>query len=209
MRLRLRPAAILFATLLAGCGGVFSKNPASDDETTKPDDGLVGFWRIDRAASKLDGDGDDGVLVVGRKKGSERDLELLLVSLKGEQKTIAEIRTPLRTTSFGQPTARSYASVADAKEEGKPEVTTSWVVVRYETPDADTLRILAMDEKAVGADVKAGAVEGSAPEPKEGGRDVTVTLTATTTALRAYLEKRGDAIWKADAPLVLRRLRLR
>jgi hypothetical protein len=86
----------------------------------------------------------------------------------------------------------------------------SWIVVRYQVEGADLLRVLGMDEGVVAKDVNAGTIPGRAPEPKP-GEDAsarTVTLEATTPVLRAWLEKRGDALWKKDEPLVLRRLKL-
>ncbi|MCI0636561.1 MAG: hypothetical protein L0206_21970 [Actinobacteria bacterium] len=82
-------------------------------------------------------------------------------------------------------------------------------MLRYEALDADTLRVLAMDERTVADDVRSGTVAGSSSEWKDSatGKPVlAVTLDAPTPALRAYLEKRGDGIYRADRPLILRRV---
>jgi hypothetical protein len=68
-----------------------------------------------------------------------------------------------------------------------------------------------MEEAPVAADVRAGVVAGGVVEPKapaDPKGPPTVTLDVPTGVLRAYLEKRGDGIYRRDRPLVLRRLRL-
>jgi hypothetical protein len=87
----------------------------------------------------------------------------------------------------------------------------SCLLMRYEMEDADTVRVLSMEEAPVAADVRAGVVAGGVVEPKapaDPKGPPTVTLDVPTGVLRAYLEKRGDGIYRRDRPLVLRRLRL-
>jgi hypothetical protein len=208
--MRARTSAILLATLLSGCGGVFSTQPASDDTTSRLDERLVGFWRIDVDATPgaKDGSSNDSILVVGHKKGAEKTLEVVGVELH-QDKTIETSRYDVRATTIEKRALASLKLVNDKEEDKGKE---GWVVLRYEMPDADTLRVLAMDEKAVAADVRAEKLAGTVAESKKDGGgepDLTVTLTASTTVLRAYLDQRGDDVMKTAKPLVLRRLRLR
>lgn len=209
--MRARTVAVLLATLLGGCGGVLSKNPASDEATTADDARLVGFWRIDAVASCVEDDAarDEMMFVVGRRAAPDRTLELLGVSLKKDGVLDAD-RYELRPTRID---GRGYASLRNplgvGPEAKNPE---SWAIMRYEMPDGDTLRVLSMEEKTVAADVRAGKILGTVSESKEPpGAEPTLTvgLTASTTALRAYLEQRGDGVFRSEKPLVLRRLRLK
>jgi hypothetical protein len=210
---------ILLATLLAGCGGVGSTVPASDDATSRADERLLGFWRVDSTATP--DMKDEGVFVVGKHKGSEKLFDLVTVSLNHE-KSIELGRAEFLATSIE---GKDHVSLRllemgslDEKDAGvgdeKPDEKSSpqWIVLRYAMPDDDTLRVVAMSEKEAAADVRAGKIAGRVQESK-GAKDaeptLNVTLEATTTALRAYLDSRGEGVFKSDKPLVLRRLRLR
>ena len=167
---------------------------------------------------------DEGILVVGRHKGSDTTLDLVTVSLNHDHRIEVDRGEFLATTIEKQ----EYASLRvpgngppDDKDAGmgdetgakqSEKATAAWFVLRYTMPDGDTLRVLGMSEKTVAADVRAGKVPGRVDESKGilgGEPTLNVTLEATTTALRAYLESRGEAVFKADKPLVLRRLSVR
>jgi hypothetical protein len=122
------------------------------------------------------------------------------VELK-EDSTVHVNRTTVRTTAIG---GRPYASAKS--DEGE-----AWYVLRYDMPDDSTVRVLAMDERTVAADVRAEGVAGKVEEskgPSDGEPTLTVTLTPATALLRAYLELRGDDVYRKDRVLVLRRVRL-
>ena len=209
--MRMCAIAVLAAVLLGGCGGVVSKAPASDDATSRYDERLVGFWHADAVASgqgKPTPSQDEAILAFGRQEGADRIFELIGVELHPD-KRLELSRGEFTATTID---AKDYASLglpltdkAEAKER-------SWGIVRYEMPDADTLIVVGMDEKAVAADVKAGTIAG-ATESRAGSAvtepTLVVTLSASTTVLRAYLEQRGDGAFATARPLVLRRLHLR
>jgi hypothetical protein len=198
--------------VLAGCGGVYSANPASDADATRTDERLVGFWRVEPAAG-AESRRDRTILAIGRAASDTNgagDLEVVSVTLKegGDKPGRVETSTTrVRPTTIAE---RPYASVSVPHDEKAGEVA-PWVVLRYEVPDADTVIVRGMQEKAVASDVRAGAIAGDVSESKaaEGSAPVlTVTLKASTADLRAFLARRGDAIYRADSPLVLRRLRV-
>ena len=194
-----RTTALLTMLLLAGCGGVFARFPASDGATTRADDRLIGFWRVDYEASHAGADAgrDEGVVAVGRRSSTDPALHVTTLTLRtGEilESTTGELSPTTIAT-------RDYVSV---RSEGDKPEDTFWTVLRYDLPDADTLRVLSMDEKKAAVDVRSGAVKGKASESKDGV--VTVTIDAATTALRAYLESRGDGVFRTERPLVLRRI---
>lgn len=200
------PAAlILVAALLGGCAGVYANHPPSSAETTRYDARLLGIWRVDEGATPGAGDEPScgrSILVVGRAKAGQPALRVLLVTL-GKDDTIAESAFEVWATTIAE---KDYAAVHLASEGA------SSIVLRYQAIDEDTLRVLSMDERTVADDVRSGAVAGSSSEWKDdatGKPSLAVTLDAPTPALRAYLEKRGDVIYRADRPLVLRRVATR
>lgn len=193
--------SLALALLLAGCGGVFSKHPASDDESSRLDERLVGFWRVD-AASKADL--DELVLVIGKKAGSERALELVAVGLQGDR-TIKTSRAEFYATTIASKDWASVLLPREREERSDPV----WGVVRYELADADTLRVVALDETKVAADVRASKVVGEVVDGVGAGATPTVTLDVPIGVLRAWLEARADAVVRGDEPLVLKRLKVR
>ena len=198
---------VLFAAtlLFAGCGGVECENPASDDATTKHDEHLVGFWKVDLKASGIkdeDASGD-ALFAVGRQGDEKGPLVIATVLL---QKGVLQVQqAQLRATTIG---TKPFVSVGGTQKEEKPR---GWTVLRYDVPEEGTLRVLAMDEGEVAKDVKAGKLPGTVQEPTKDspGSSTMVAVTATVEALRAYLLDRGDAIFKSDKPLVLKRVSLR
>ncbi len=209
-RLSLQVFPIL-AAVLSGCGGVVSTAPASDDATSRYDERLVGFWQVDDDASateKSSSPHKESILAIGRKKDAERVFELVGVTLRAD-KQLETSRDEFTATTIDR---KDYASLRHPLEEKSDSKVATWFVVRYEMPDVDTLRVLAMDEKAVDADVKAGKIPGKSDAWKAlptSDPFLSVTLSASTDVLRAYLEQRGDAVFATGRPLVLRRLRLR
>lgn len=198
-----RPIASLAMLLLAGCGGTFTRSPASDAATTKDDARLLGFWRVDYEASKAGPETahDEGIVVVGRRSDKDPGLRVTTMTLrKGEI-----LETITGDTSPTSIAGKDYASVAMGAAPEKPEDGALWTVLRYDLPDADTLRVLGMDEKKAAADVHSGAVSGTTSDPKKEG-PMTVTIDASTAALRTWLAARGDDLYRTDHPLVLRRL---
>jgi hypothetical protein len=157
--MRTRAVAILAAALLGGCGGVFSTQPASDDATARLDERLVGFWCVDEEATPdaKDGAAGESILVVGHKEGAEKTLEVVAVSLH-KDKSIEVSRNEMLATTIEK---KDFASVLLPNDKEKEGAKASWVVLRYEMPDADTLRVLAMDEKAVAADLRASKIDGT------------------------------------------------
>lgn len=209
MRTRIRggmaAVAALLPLLAAACGGVVCENPASDGATTVVDERLIGFWRPDSGSG---GEGDEAMLVVGRRPGNEEVLEVLHVTL--ERGTVLQSqKQEVRPTAIGDGAWASLRNEAMSGD-GAPRKET-WSVMRYEMPDASTLKVIALDEKTVAEEVR-GGLGGTVEETK--GADgkvssVLVTLSLTTDALRGWLEKRGDAVLAKDRPLVLRRVRMR
>jgi hypothetical protein len=205
------------AGLLAGCGGVLSENPASDATTSQADAALIGFWRVDWAASAAflgkDGKPGEGLFVVGRKAGAENVLELVSVGMKRERVdlTRGEIYAT-KAGAVGVLSLRQRPEPEDAEGEKPAKEKDVWAIVRYEASGDGSLVVHVMDEQAVAADVKAGKVAGKSEEKpgKEGEPPtVTVMLSAGPDALRAWIESRKDDIWAKDRPLVLKRLDLR
>jgi hypothetical protein len=200
--MRIAASLLLAACLLAGCGGVYTTSPASDKATTRDDDRLVGFWRAEggSAAPLLSDDGDRTIFVIGKDPKSRLPrLRTITLLHAGD---ISENDCLVRATSIG---GRDHVSIHG------PEGNSWWTVFRYEVLDVDTIRVLAMDENKVAADVKSGVVSGQAERwtTDDGKSHVAVTLDGSTAVLRQYVERRGDEVYATDRPLVLRRVRMR
>jgi hypothetical protein len=196
-------ALIAGTLLLAGCGGVECENPASDEATTKHDERLVGFWRLDHKASGMKDDEvfGDAVFAVGRQRDQKGPLALAIVTL---DKGVLQVeQAQLRATTLG---TKPYLSMGGAPKADEKQG--GWWVVRYDVPEEGTLRVLAMSEEEVAKDIQAGKIAGTVKEAKLDSTAM-VAVSATIDALRAYLASRGDAVFKADKPLVLKRISLR
>jgi hypothetical protein len=187
----------LLASLFAACGGAYSINPASEGSQTGQDARLVGFWRAEGESAK-----EQDVLAVGRRDEQTPGFDLVYVSLKGD--TLESNRMDMWPTKIG---GKDYASIGFAKE-GKPE-TRRWMILRYDVPDPDTLRVFGMDEKTVAGEVRDKKVSGEVSQSKDEPPTTTVTLDASTSVLRAWLEARGDGLYNVEKPLVLKRVRFK
>jgi hypothetical protein len=198
---------LLAATLLLpGCGGVECENPASDEAATKHDERLVGFWRLDHKASGMKDDevSGDAVFAVGRQRDERGPLALAIVILDKGVLQVEQVQ--LRATTIG---TKPYVSMGGAPKADEKQG--GWGVMRYDVPEEGTLRVLAMNEGEVAKDIQAGKIAGTVKEAKldNPGGTTMVAVSATIDALRAYLASRGDAVFKADKPLVLKRVGLR
>lgn len=195
-------AAVLAASLLSACGGVFSSHPASEDESTRNDKGLLGFWSVELGGASSGASTTPAprtLLTVGRNANDASVLRVVSVTV-GDDGGVESSVYDLATTTVAD---RKIASLFLGSKGS------SCILLRYELPDADTIRVLGMEVQAVADDVKAGKVSGTAHAPKSGGTDpLTVVLDAATPALRSYLAARGDGIWRGDQPLILRRVRV-
>jgi hypothetical protein len=199
--------------VLAGCGGVVSEHPASEPADTRLDERLIGLWRIDREASgETDKDAKgEGIVAIGKTPGPTPGLEFALLLLESDGE-LQFVRDGLRATTIG---GKPYVSLHVAAEKANPdsrakpdEAKEGWVIFRYDLSQDGVLRVLGMDVPTVAKDVKEEKIAGIAPtpEPNAPPDSVTVKLSASTSALRAWLESRGEALFKADKPLVLKRL---
>jgi hypothetical protein len=199
--MRLHTISTFALVLLAGCAGVYARQSASDSATTHFDERLVGFWRVDQGEA-AGVPGGRAVFAIGRAAAGQPGLRLATITLD-KNDVIGTTRNDVEATTIAR---AEYASVHVTDRDD------SCVVFRYEVPDADTLRVVGMDENVVAAEVRAQTVAGDVSEwtdENTGKEMVAVTLSGSTRELRAYLEKRADGIWRADKPLVLRRLSLR
>jgi hypothetical protein len=193
-------ALALAATLVAGCGGVSSVHPLSDEAATRVDRTLVGFWTpldVDAKPTPT-GARDQTLLAIGLVSPERRVMSLTWITVKADG-TVETSAARFTATRIGP---RDCASLFLA-EEG-----TSCVPLRYELVGTDALRVYGLDEHVVASDVKAGRVAGGVKEAEAGTAPSapTVSLTAPTATLRAYLEANDARVWKTAKPLVLRRV---
>jgi hypothetical protein len=209
IRLAAAAAILLASAALAGCGGVVSENPASDDATSAVDARITGLWRIDAEESGGSDLRKDAVFAVGRKPDAAARMRYAWIANDADTGPKASGGDLLATEIGG---LRYLSTRDDPEADAEPSKKRNWWILRYDLPDGDTLRLRPMDEDAVARDVGEGKIQGEVSEvsPAKEGRPAShlVALSATTTALRAYLEARGETIFRTGKPLVLRRLRL-
>lgn len=185
----LHPATLAATCLLvlSGCGGVTFESPLSDDETTRFDERLVGYWEpLPSSMDKAEPAPGElwHHLVVGRlAEGSDR---MEAVVLDVDSGVVKVTRIELHPTRIGD---HRYLSLINREEEKK-----GYFVVRYHLPAEDRLQLLFLDEDVFTKAVERGVLKGVLPKSEEGAenRSSHPHITATTAELRAWMEAHAD-----------------
>lgn len=200
--LGLHPATLAATCLLllGGCGGVAFEHPLSDDETSQVDERLIGFWEPIPASVDAEEPAPGDLwhrLAVGKVAGKPNRMEV--VTLEITAGSVKVQRAVLLATRIGDD---RYLSLLDLNKVEK-----GYLVVRYDLPADDRLRFQILDEDVFAKAVDAGELEG---QVTGGGRDdddaaLTVHVTSSTAALRAWIEAHADTCVKTKR-VTLRRL---
>ncbi len=198
----------LVALFLVGCDHARSVQPLSNEQTSTLDQRLIGGWEpVDRQQ-----DGETSTLWVGRKPGSKKALELVMVGIADDQ-TIETLRMPM-FVRHGQANYLSVdlASVLKEWDETGP----SWCFCKYEMPDDRTIVLHVPKPEALREAVRQGKLKGTLLKPHTfwlfGFLPVTgpmkgdVVLADPPEKIVAFLDKQKDA-W-TDEPIVLKKVRL-
>jgi hypothetical protein len=151
--------------VVASC--IDSKNPLSDEKTSKIDERLIGAWKLS---------GDNDLWKVSKSKGVKNALEV----------TVPESKVPDRvfTTTIK---SKSYLSVQDedpktsAKREAAP-----YQIYQYRFIDKDSVEFRPMNSGVVEKAIAAKQLRG------EMVRDTPV-ITDTPEAIAKYIEAHADA----------------
>ena len=198
----LHPATLAATCMLvlAGCGGVSFEHPLSDEKTTEVDESLIGFW--EPVASSL-GEEDPAPgelwprIAVGKDAAGGKRMEA--VALQVEDGVVKVERLEALATRIGE---SRYLSLRKPQESDK-----NWFVVQYEVTGDDELRCRILDAEAFAQAVDDGELEGEARGPERGHEvvDLTVRISASTEAVRAWIAKHADSCLE-EKGLTLRRL---
>jgi hypothetical protein len=196
---------------LAGCGLVDSRHPASDKTDSLVAHELFGLWRsVEEEAKDVQPASDeeprDEILAVGRLRPQEPTLEVEHVSVGTETGKVKVEKSVALATRIGERTYLSWRSHPEAFD-GEDE---TWVIVRYEMPDRDTLRVHFMDPALVAKEVEAGRLDGRVKRepPKDlEAEKVAVRLSSPTPDIRRFLAERGESVFETKHVWNLRRVR--
>jgi hypothetical protein len=183
---------------LAGCGMVDSRHPASDRADSVVDKGLFGVWQsvLDEETKDAPADAEpsEEVLAVGRLRPEEPTLLVTHVAVKTETGETKIEKSVALATKVGDRTYLSWRSHGEAFD-GEDEV---WVIVRYEMPDPDSLRVHFLDPERVAKEVEAGRIAGAVKRKPAEGLDpekVAVRLSSPTADIRRFLAERADSLF--------------
>ena len=182
---------VLAVLLLVGCED--SKNPLSDPTTSKPDERLLGVWRVGVSQ------GADVYYHIGHAgkefpKGVLRVVEV--THSEGNVDTVECLAFP--TTLDG----KTYLNFVDDEkqvklmdEKGwKAGVVKSYTFVKYQL-DGDTLEVWLIDEAAKEQAIKSGKVKGVNPW------NSVASFTDTTENVGRFITDAGDSMWETKERL--------
>ncbi len=176
---------VLAVLLLVGCED--SKNPLSDPTTSKPDERLLGVWRVGVSQ------GADVYYHIGHAgkefpKGVLRVVEV--THSEGDVDTVEYFAFP---TVLG---GKTYLNVVDdekqvklMEEKGwKAGVVKSYTFVKYQL-DGDTLLVWGIDEAAKEQAIKSGKIKGLTPW------NGVASFTDTTENVGRFIANANDSLW--------------
>ena len=219
--MHVRTPSVLLAILLAGCGGVASTVPASDEATSRVDERLLGFWRVDTTATP--DAKNEGILVVGRHEGSDKTLDLVTVSFNRDHRIEVDRASSSRRRSRSRST-RVCASPGRAPQRqgcgdgrrDRREGRRAGQGRLVPAPVHDARRRHPARPRHVGEGDGRRRTRGEGPGPHRRvqergvrGADAQRHATGDDPGATRLPRSRGEAVFKADKPLVLRRLSVR
>jgi hypothetical protein len=178
--------AISLLTVVASC--VDSRNPASDEKTSKIDERLIGNWK--------EGDNKD-LWKVEKSKDVENALVVTIPDPNGSN-TMPAFCTTIKSKSY-----LSVRDESDAKEKDRKAV--KYDIYQCEFSDNDTLVVRGMYSEAIVKAIQAKQLIGTVEKDDEG--EETPEITDTTEGILRYLEAHADECYsdKSDQGLNFKR----
>jgi len=155
-------------TVVASCVG--SRNPASDEKTSKIDERLIGEWNVD----------GDSVWKATKSKDVENALDVDAPKPKGPGHVLV-----FATTIKSQ----GYLSIINVKDKKSKEA--SYLICRYEFSDNDTVNIRFMKPKALAKAIQEKQIIGEMVK-KDNDKKDTPVITDTPEGIARYLEAHAD-----------------
>ena len=188
--------------VLAGCGAV-SEHPLSDESDSVVDRRLIGWWQEESEVAE----NKPGLrIAVGRAEGTERTLEVASITIEKHDRLRVE-RHKLHATKIADAWYASM-SLKDMRISGEGEkiktLGKGYALMRYSI-EGDFLQLALLDDDGVGAEIDAKKIAGTVSKGRlwKDGKWVPqydeVVLTATKPALRAWIAKAPETIWKPAA----------
>lgn len=189
---------ILIVLALAGLvGGCIAESKKPLPSSGKADSRLLGRWS---------GKESEGMLEISRGEGA-----WLIATILDETGKDAGAKLKLTTTSLK---GNDYLSAVGIEEEGKPlGPEETYLIVRYEIIDKNTLNFFVMGQSEAAADIKAGRIAGEVIAGKEptaenplSGLEGSTTITASSAELARYVSQSDPKeLFSVDLDLMYRR----
>ena len=217
--------AILFSVtgaLVIGCNPVpVSLHALSDDHSSVPDDGLVGYWRQGDPQQPGKAEPDAVTMAIGRSPDGAQSLEIVGLEIDDAGRVRVR-RAPLWTSlvdvreSARAPGARKRLRVASVRLrdlEPEKKLTGYWLLL-YEPAGPRRVRWYCMDPQTVAQAIESGSLAGKVRRNPRAGQPVKllpglvepefeeIRITADPAALRSYLSVTGAACFDTEKPLL-------
>jgi hypothetical protein len=196
---------LLTGFALGGCKAVDLDVPLSDDKTSQIDPALIGIWTI---ATPLEG--PPGFFFVGKKKGTERTLDVAAVGLEKDLTLSAH-----HFDMFSRIAKHKYLTICDAY----PDASTfgpKWLLARYEIAADGTVQVHFLKYDAFRAAVRRAILENRLKGEIKGRRrrsewifalpgeeQTKVVFADSGEALVRFLDEQGDSLF--DKPILFKR----
>lgn len=178
-------------TVVASC--VDSRNPASDEKTSKIDERLIGDWK--------ESNDSDGVWKVTKSKDVENALEVSPPDPNGPALVLA-FTTTIKS--------KGYLSILDAdkgekqkdsgKEAKKKPEEVKYEIYQYVLTDNDTLEVRGMESKVIEKAIKDKQLVGEIVKEEKEDKPV---ITDTTEGIVRYLEAHADECYPEKTDYIM------
>jgi hypothetical protein len=197
---------LLTGLVLVGCNHVDLDVPLSDEKTSVIDPALLGIWTI---APQLEG--PPGLFFVGKKKGTERTLDVAAVGLEQDLTLSAH-----HFDMFARVAKHRYLTIGDAPPEPHT-IGPKWLLARYEIASNDTVQVQLLNYDAFRVAVRRAVLEKRLKGEIKGGKrrrsewvfampgteQGETVFTDSSESLVRFLDEQGDALF--EKPTIFKR----
>ena len=223
------PILILVCAVLAiGCNPLpVSQHALSDDHSSAPDDGLLGYWRQGDPQQPGKADPDAVTMAIGRSPDGTQALEIVGLEIDDAGRVRVR-RAPLWTTQVevhtqvevqrgasadGQRQRLHIASIRLRDLEPEKKLDGYWLLL-YERSGPRRVRWYHMDPPVVARAIESGQLAGRVRRNPRAGQPIKllpgavepefaeIRITAEPAALRSYLSHTGVACFDMEQPLL-------
>ena len=208
--------------LVIGCNPVpVSQHALSDDHSSVPDDGLVGYWRQGDPQQPGKAEPDAVTMAIGRGPDGAQSLEIVGLEIDDAGRVRVR-RAPLWTTQVevqrgasadGSRRRLHLASIRLRDLEPEKKLTGYWLLL-YEPAGPRRVKWYRMDPHTIAQAIESGSLAGKVRRNPRAGQPLKlfpnlvepefdeIQITAKPDALRTYLSVTGAACFDMEQPLL-------